>query len=241
MARWIPPLMLLAAIGAVSSAAPQHVHTAVQGCTLLRRVGRAHTLVAAKLRVHVIPTSYAAGTAYHPKYPKSISLQVPASLKDSVSAYGAADRIWLGAKGWVGTAAQGADGSTVVELHPLAGRLRAGSHVTYTDDGGCAGCATVNAARYFPELRGEAREFYGYHEKTPVGLKIQQVSAHLVTFTLLGNAGSVTHGVAFYSGDSDYQFAQMTVVLPRSDFALGQFLRRHYAAGFACLRHPRIR
>ena len=139
-----------------------------------------------------------------------------------------------------GTAAQGWDGSTVVKLHPQVGHLRVGSHVIYRDDGGCAGCAVDDAARYFPEVRGEARGLYGNHEKTPVGLLTHRVSSHLVTFNLPGSAGSITHGVAFYSGDSDYHFAQMTVVLSRPDFALGQFLRRYYAAGFACLKHPRL-
>lgn len=241
MARRIPPLVLLAVIGSVSAAAPQRVHTTARGCTVLKRVGRPDTLVAAKLKVHVIPTSYGAGAGGHRKYPKTISLQVPASLIVSVSAYGAADRIWLAPKGWAGRAAQGADGSTAVEFRPHFGRLRARPHVIYRDDGGCAGCAVVDAARYFPEVRGEVRDLYGRHEKTPVGLKTQRVSSRLVTFDLPGTTGNVSHGVAFYSGDSDYYFAQVTVVLPRSDFTLGRFLRQYFAAGFACIEHRRIR
>ena len=241
MARRILPLVLLAIIGSVSTAAPQRVHTAVRGCTVLKRVGPPDSLLAAKLRVHVIPTSYGAGAGDHRKYPKTISLQVPASLIDSVSAYGAADRIWLAPKGWTGRAAQGADGSTAVEFRPHFGRLRGGPYVIYRDDGGCAGCAVVDAARYFPEVRDEARDLYGHHEKTPVGLRTHRVSSRLVTFNLPGTTGTVSHGVAFYSGDSAYYFAQMTMVLPRPKFALGRFLRQYYAAGFACIEHRRIR
>ena len=57
MARRILPLVLLAIIGSVSTAAPQRVHTAVRGCTVLKRVGPPDSLLAANLRVHVIPTS----------------------------------------------------------------------------------------------------------------------------------------------------------------------------------------
>lgn len=190
------------------------------------------TLVSAKLQVRVVPTSYGAGGSDH-KYPQAISLKIPKSLKDAISAYGAADRVWLAPKSWGGTAAQGADGSTDVEIRPHLDRSQAGSYVVYKDAGGCAGCAILDAARYFPDAKGQAQTLFPeMAKKTPAGLKIQRISPHLVTFSFVDTAGATVRGVAFYSGNSDYHFAQMTVVLPRSDDVITRFLLRHYAAGF---------
>lgn len=190
------------------------------------------TLVATKLRVRVVPTSYGAGESDR-KYPQAISLKIPKSLKDAMSACGAADRIWLAPKSWDGTAAQGADGSTDVEFRPHVGRAQAGSYVVYENAGGCAGCAVVNAARYFPDAKRQAQALFPeVAKKTPAGRKFNRISPHLVTFSFLDTAGATVRGVAFYSGNYDYQFAQMSVVLPRSDAALMRFLLQYYAAGF---------
>ena len=128
--------------------------------------GTPDTLIAAKLSVHVIPTSYASGVGSQGKYPQTISLKIPATLKDSVSAYGAAGRIWLAPRGWDGMAAQGADGSTGVKLRPALVHSRVGPYVIYSDDGGCAGCAITDAARYFPDAKAKSREFGFDSEKT---------------------------------------------------------------------------
>lgn len=239
-------MVLLAIIGSVSTAASQRVHTAVRGGTVLKRVGPSDSLLAAKLRAHVIPTSYGAGAGdrqkYLCKYPKTISLQVPASLIESGLSVRGRRPDMAGTKRMDRQgAAQGTDGSTAVGFRPHFDRLRGGPYVIYRDDGGCAGCAVVDAARYFPEVRGEARDLNGHHEKTPVRLKIHRVSSRLVTFNLPGSTGTVSYGVAFYSGDSDYYFAQMTMVLARPEFCLGRFLRQYYAAGFACIERRKIR
>lgn len=199
------------------------------------------TSVVAKLVVHVIHTSYGAGKGDH-KYPKTISLKIPGTLKDAVSVYGAAGRIWLAPKGWDGTAAQGADGSTVVELRSHRGSSQAGSYVVYTDAGGCAGCAVVDAARYFPDAKGQAHVLFGdLAEKAPAELNIHRISTRLVTFRFVDTTGATVRGVAFYSGNSDYSFAQMTVVLPRSDAALMRFLLQYYAAGFRSMDKRMVR
>ena len=199
------------------------------------------TLVAVKLQVRVVPTSYGAGGSDH-KYPQAISLKIPKLLKNAISAYGAADRVWLAPKGWDGTAAQGADGSTDVEIRPHLDRPQAGSHVVYKDAGGCAGCAILGAARYFPDAKEQAQTLFPeMATKTPAGLKIQRISPHLVAFSFVDTAGAAVRGMAFYSGNSDYHFAQMTVVLPRSDAVVMRFLLQYYAAGFRSMEKRTIR
>lgn len=195
------------------------------------------TTVTVKLRVRVIPTSYGAGPGEHGKYPKRISLKIPAKLKNQISAYGAAHQTLLAPKGWTGTAAQGADGSTDVRLYPHSGYSQDGSYVIYRDDGGCAGCAALDAAPYFPDAKSSAQEFGSYKEKIPAGLEIHRLSPHLVTFGLPGAPGITVRGVVFYSGNSDYDYARVQLALPRPEAALMRFLLRHYVAGFRRLEH----
>lgn len=198
-------------------------------------------LVAAKLLVRVVPTSYGAGESDH-KYPQTIKLKIPKSLKDAITAYGAADQIGRAPKDWDGTAAQGADGSTIVRFRPRFGRSRAGSYMVHESAGGRAGCAVVDAARYFPDAKRQAQTlFLEVARKTPAALRINRVSQHLVTFSFVDTAGATVRGVAFYSGNSDEQLALTSVVLPRSDAALTRFLSQYYAAGLRSIDKRTIR
>lgn len=195
------------------------------------------TVVNIKLRVRVIPTSYGNEPLGRIKYPRTASLKIPAPLKDSLAAYGAARQTLLGPKGWTGTAAQGADNGTTIKLYPRSGYSQDGPYFIYRDDGGCAGCATLDAAPYFPAAKSGVRDLGGYKEKIPAGIEIHRLSQHLVTFDLPGTPGMTVRGVVFYSGNPGYVYAHVQLALPLSEATLMRFLIRHYVARFRRLEH----
>ncbi|MGH7099505.1 MAG: hypothetical protein ACREE4_17840 [Stellaceae bacterium] len=90
------------------------------------------------IQIPVIPveTSGGAGATFH--YPASVRIRVPPLLRRKLSAYGAAGLVWLGPRGWHCLASAGADGSATVALYPGGCSTKAGPHLTYKGDGGCA-------------------------------------------------------------------------------------------------------
>lgn len=151
-----------------------------------------------ELAVIVLPSTYGSGNSEH-YCPRRISALVPADLTNRHAAFGAAGRLWLGLKGWAGSASEGADGSTSVLLHPAtpqaptgSARAPAGPTISYSDSGGCAGCAMHDCAVFFG-----TRPLDGSPISIPHGLKTRRLSSHLVEFSLPGRDGISVSGVAF--------------------------------------------
>lgn len=181
------------------------------------------------LTVRVLPTSdgLAGRGMYSDRYPKGVSIPSAAAFADQIAAYGAAYRVWIVPRGWTGSAAVGADGSTAVDLHPPHGSAKSGPRFHYEDTGGCAGCAVYGAAPYFPCALKEYKEFPlpGPVSAVPHGLKVAPLSPSLVTYTGSEGGGLLVRGVIHFACGTDQPFFQQgEFVLPRLDAKLLHFL-----------------
>lgn len=181
------------------------------------------------LKVQVLVTldgSEPGGTGLHTdRYPKTVSLEHAAPFSNRISAYGAAYRVWIAPKGWTGSATIGADGSTDVDLHSLAGSAAAGQRFHYENSGGCAGCAVVSAAPYFSSAIRQWKEFFSYQTLSPLPhhLLITRLSPEFLTYSYPAGHDLVARGAIHF--DSSDQFSEKAeFVLPRSDAKLSDFL-----------------
>ncbi len=194
-------------------------------------------LIEVSLRVHIIHTIYNLN-GIKEEYPKYYKLNIPISLINHIGAYGAAGMIWLGPKGWAGTASQGSDNSTTVVLGPYINKLKdyivynpniSTPYIQYENDGGCAGCSEADAATFFLKARHKALSDGFYPSAVPLGLHhLQHVDPHTVSYRLYNNHRLLACGVAYYQG-GDYYFFQMSAfVLQRHDITLLHFLQYYY-------------
>ena len=197
--------------------------------------------LALSLPVRIVPTDDGADREF--AYPPTVAVTVPAALAHEIAAYGAAGRVWFGPINWSGTAGAGADNSTGVILLPAvaAGANRSapfhaelpaparGPYVEYSDSGGCVGCAISAAAAFFPEARKQAGLLFR-SDPAPHGLRIRSRMRNFVRYSLPPLGELPVRGGAYWLGGSDAYFAQARFVLPKSQFALEQFLEDHFIA-----------
>lgn len=180
------------------------------------------------LTVHVLPTSdgLSGSGLFAEKYPKIVEVKNAAAFADRIAAYGAAYRVWIAPKGWTGSAAIGADGSTLVSLYPASGSAKSGPRFRYLDEGGCAGCALHDAAPYFPSAMQAWKNFFGYEtpEVLPRGTKLVRLSPTLVMYVLPGGDRLLGHGAAYFIPPNEDFFAQAEFFLPHADQKLLTFL-----------------
>ncbi|MGH9728064.1 MAG: DUF4850 domain-containing protein [Candidatus Acidiferrales bacterium] len=183
------------------------------------------------LTVHVLPTSDGINGVgmYATKYPRSILVKNATAFSGRIEAYGAAYHVWIAPRGWSGSAAIGADGSTDVNLYPTKGSARAGPRLHYEDSGGCAGCALGAAAPYFPSAMRRFKELFdsGPTSTLPRGVKVISASPDLVTYSFPSGQNLITRGAAYFDASEPF-FEKTEFVLPRTDEKLLDFLLRTF-------------
>ena len=105
------------------------------------------------LPVTVLHTDYGAGPANQTyPYESSINVSVPQEFSTQLGAYGVADMVIIGPKGWTGSGSVGADGTSGTKLYPIGGSSNS-ANISISTGGACVGCVYDKAAPYFPEAR----------------------------------------------------------------------------------------
>lgn len=176
------------------------------------------------LTVNVLPTSDEVnGTGLHAdRYPKTVRVESTAGFADRIAAYGAAYRVWIAPKGWIGSSTVAFDGRTAVNLYPPDGSAKSGPRFLYEDSGGCAGCALTGAAPYFPKAMEDLKKSFGTDtvETLPHDTKLVSVSPSLVMYSLPGRDGLLGSGAAYFLPPNEYFFARAEFFLPDIDAKL---------------------
>lgn len=177
-------------------------------------------IVDASLPVIVLNTKFGMDVTTNPTYPKAINISVPMQYANKLSAYGAANKVIVGPKDWTGMGSIGVDGGSSVELYPNGGSSKQGPNLMVREISGCVGCALESAAIYFPggkELFEKA--FPGVSVKIPNGLKIQNLSASLLKFSLPNTTdGLAVNGMAYFDpSNNKSHFIEETVTLPSEE------------------------
>ena len=119
-----------------------------------------------------------------------------------------APRAWKVTRG-----ALGVDGSGVLSFAPPTGQ----GHLTYWMAGACVGCAQSTASVFFPEARRNAQknEFL-FYDGTNVPLKTVRIRPKMMAYHAVVT-GQPIDGLAFYDGESDFQFFHVEVSLPAGE------------------------
>jgi Domain of unknown function (DUF4850) len=185
------------------------------------------------LTVHVLVTSDGGergGTGlFADRYPKTITVENVTPFSNRIAAYGAAYRVWIAPKGWAGSAAVGADGSTDVDLHSARDSARSRQRFHYENSGGCAGCAVISAAPYFPSAKRQWKELFSNITLSPIppGAQITHVSQSVVTYSYPSGHDLLARGVIHFDSANQF-FEQAEFVLPRADSKLLNFLLQRF-------------
>lgn len=184
---------------------------------------------AVTLTVQILPTSDGINRTglFAEKYPKVIEVKDAAAFADRIAAYGAAYHVWIAPKGWTGSAAIGADASTLVTLYPVSGSAKSGPRFRYENAGGCAGCALQEAAPYFQNAMQDWKRSFGDvgpPHALPRDTKLIPVSSTLVMYSLPDGNGLLGRGAAYFVPPSEYIFERAEFRLPDTDAKLLKFL-----------------
>lgn len=183
------------------------------------------------LTVHVLPTSDGINGEgmYADKYPKRMSIRNAEAFADQIAAFGAAYHVWIGPKGWTGSAVVGVDGGTSVGLYPVGGSALSGPHIEFAETPACMACMLDGAAPYFPRAKQEYNEtFDAPLPPAPPGLRVYPLSPTLVTY-LLPDVGSLMVRGVVYFGEGPNRFLEdAKFVLPHADAKLLHFLMQTF-------------
>ena len=181
----------------------------------------------AVLSVISLNTDYGIDTP-SPVYSPNISVYLPSSLVNSVGAYGVADKIIFGPKGWTGEGHVGADGTSSISLYPQ--NKTTTENVTITDGSACMGCVLGGAAPFFSSAKSKYEENFGQYEgKKLTNLKITPISQSLVKYTYVADNGLSTTGVAYYLDSSDQpEFRNIEVTLSSDKSELSTFILNNF-------------
>lgn len=178
------------------------------------------------LTVHVLPTSYGTDVPPAENYPKTIQVNDAVSFSGRIAAYGLANRVFIAPKDWTGSAAVGADGSTLVTLFPVNGSTKSGPRFRYENEGGCAGCALDAAAPYFPNAMREWKKWNGSlgpADKLPRRLKLIPISSTLTLYSSPDADSLFGRGAACFA-PSEPSFAKAEFFLAEGDAKLLNWL-----------------
>jgi len=149
-------------------------------------------------------------------YPSTVDTSAPKAYEDKLGAYGAAEKVIVGPKGWTGEGFIAADGSGFIGLYPFNGSTKQGSRITVTVHPACVGCALGAAAPFFPEAKSQFEKDFPGPVEIPSGLKIQPITKKLIGYSLSNTPdGLEVNGVAYFEMNSGQPyFIQMEVTLP---------------------------
>jgi len=168
-------------------------------------------------------------------YPKTIALDWFDTTATPVAVYGASQGLWMGPKGFTGSAATGADGSVAIRLFPQGGNEANPPFVRYERIPACVGCMMSAAAPYFANAKTDLLNNYGSAMpdmvRMPNELVVQKRSLTLVTYTYMEGSSSQITGVAFYSSPGDStrgDFEQAEFALGPDNKALTALLLNRY-------------
>jgi hypothetical protein len=153
------------------------------------------------------------------------------ALLDRIAAYGVAYHLWIAPKGWTGSAAVGADGSTVVTLYPVGGRNRA--TVSRSKRRGLCGLCASRGGRLFSKREVELKKVFDTAETVqtlPHGTQLIPVSSSLKMYLQPDKDDLLGRGAVYYQPPNEYVFAKAEFVLPRTDAELSKFLVRTLVA-----------
>ena len=162
-------------------------------------------------------------------YPATFTLN-DTVLKGQLAAFGAAYKVWLGPKEWIGRGAIGAEGDILVTLLPPNGHFLNGPYIVYSDISSCKSCILFSAAQYFPEALAKYNAEYNKDNAKPVeipkGLEVKQVSPGVMTYSKPWKKGMVIRGVVSYTETGHYYEAEFA--LPQQHSELGDVLVKAY-------------
>jgi hypothetical protein len=154
-------------------------------------------------------------------YPRTASFPMSDSYGSQLGAYGAAGTLWLGLRGWTGTASEGVDGNTTVALYPEAMGEAGVEGISYATYPACLSCILNGAAPFFPEAARALKEQYGDTPYRLSELAITRVSDSVVTYSYRNDRGTMAYGAASYIDASDPYFQRFEIVVKpeRADVA----------------------
>ena len=168
-------------------------------------------------------------------YPKTIALDWFDTTAPPVAVYGASQALWLGPKGYTGSAATGADGSVAIQLFPPGGNEANPPFVRYQRIPACVGCMMSAAAPYFANAKTDLLNNFDSTMldivRIPDKLVVQKRSSTLVTYTYMEGSGLQITGVAYYSSPGDStrgDFEQAEFALGHNNKALIDLLVNRY-------------
>ena len=168
-------------------------------------------------------------------YPKTIALDWFDTTATPVAVYGASQGLWMGPKGFTGSAATGADGSVAIRLFPQGGNEANPPFVRYQRIPACVGCMMSAGAPYFANAKTDLLNNYDSTMldlvRMPDKLVVQKRSLTLVTYTYMEGSTSQITGVAFYSSPGDStrgDFEQAEFALGPNNKALTDLLVNRY-------------
>jgi hypothetical protein len=169
----------------------------------------------------MLHTRYGIDVDSEPAYPSSVTVSVPQSISNRLSAYGAAGEVVIGPNGWTGEGLVGANGNISIELHPKNGSKDRGAGVWVFFASPGTGSAIFAAAPYSPWIQSHWKEL-GFDVDPPAlkdGLRLTSLTPHLSGYTLPNTPeGLEVRGVVFSDApdhlqDRMWAFTQMEAVL----------------------------
>jgi hypothetical protein len=164
-------------------------------------------------------------------YPKSITLSIPNTFTNMLSAYGASEKVIVGPKDWTGDGSVGADGNEFISLYPVGGSTKSGPHITFEELPACQSCILGDAALYFPAAKILYEKNFPAPIKIPEGLIVKPLTSSLVNYTLpYTTDGLAVTGTAFYGGSPNVYFTKMEVVISPSQSNLTEYILNDYTS-----------
>jgi hypothetical protein len=185
------------------------------------------TPTAFTLTVHVLPTSdglHGKGM-YANRYPKNVRVRNVGAFAHQIAAFGAAYHVWIGPRGWTGSAGYGEYATRLVDLYPVGGSPLSGPHIEFLEIPFGLGSMLYRAAPYFPKARLEYNKTY--HTPllpAPPGLRIFPLSPTLERYSLPSVGSLLVRGIVYFGYRPNPFFAEAEFVLPHADEKLLHFL-----------------
>jgi len=162
--------------------------------------------------------------------PENIKINLPEVYSSQLSAYAIAayntiEPIIIGPKDWTGKGTIGANGNTVVELHPINTSVnKEGPYISYDEIPACWACFHWQAGKYFPLVQKEAKG-NPMLETSPIpNLKTIFLSPQIVAYSLPNTPdGLEVNGVAhmgILNNKPAQPFKKIEVALPKEQHEL---------------------
>lgn len=162
-----------------------------------------------------------------PKYPNSITINVPIEYKDQLAAYGVSYEVIIGPKGWTGNGGVGADGNRSIELYPADNTWQDGSKITVFVASTGTGSAIYEAVEYFPWIQEHWEEVVRVPLPSIAPINSNFITPHLNRYSKESpGEGLEINGVAYSDAqdhlvDNMWSFTKMEITFPvkKSSFA----------------------